>query len=116
MRVQRRLAAANANVVAIEGDVDRAEVRRLAGALLDQPGEALCEWNAARLDPDEGDLVQAGVRLDDLVRDARERPRKRVGVEESLARGLHRAHSAGSVAGIRACVVIRLLPGLTGPA
>jgi hypothetical protein len=49
------------------------------------------------------------------VRDARERPRQRVTVEEELSGRLHRAHSAAGIAGIRACVVIRLLPGLTGP-
>ena len=114
--MQRRLAAANPDVVSVEGDVDRAELRRVAGALLDQPSEALRERHAARLDPDEGDFVQARVRLDDLVRDARERPRERVGVEEDLPGCLHRAHGAGGVAGIRACAVIRLLPGLTGPA
>ena len=111
----RRLAAADGDVVAVEGDVDGAEQRRPAGALLDQSREALRERDAARLDPDERDLVEVGVGLDHLVRDARERPRERVGVEEDLPRSLHRTHGTTGIGGTRACVVIRLLSGLTGP-
>ena len=59
--MQRRLAAPHAHVVAVEGDVDRAELGRLAGALLDQPREPLRERDAARLDADERDLAEVGI-------------------------------------------------------
>src|SRR5579864_1632559 len=84
LRMQRRLAAADADVVAVEGDVDGADLGRLARALLDQPRETLRDRDAARLDPDERDLAKVGICLDDLVRDPRERARERVGVEEEL--------------------------------
>jgi hypothetical protein len=71
LRVQRRFAAANVHVVAVEGDVDRAELGCFPRPLLDQPREPLRDRDAARLDADECDLAQVGVRLDDLVRDAR---------------------------------------------
>ena len=61
LRVERGLAAADAHVVAIEGDVDGAELGRFAGALLDQAREALRERDAARLDADERDLREVGV-------------------------------------------------------
>src|SRR4051812_21707607 len=70
LRGAGRLAAADADVVAIEGDVARAEGRRFVGALLDQAREPLRERDAARLDADECHLAEIGVRLDDLVRDA----------------------------------------------
>ena len=89
--------------------------RRLAGALLDQAREPLRERHAARLDADERDLVEARVRLDDLVRDPRERPRERVGVEEELPGCLDRAHGAAGVDGPGTCVIVSLLSGLTGP-
>src|SRR5919202_1490512 len=47
---------------------------RVAGALLDQAAEPLRERNAAGLDPDECDARQVRVALDDLVRDAGQRP------------------------------------------
>ena len=68
-----------------------------------------------RLIADERNLVELGVRLDDLVSDARERSRERAGVEEDLPGRLHCAHRAARVAGLGTCVVIRLLSGLTGP-
>jgi hypothetical protein len=49
------------------------------------------------------------------VRDARQRPRERVCVEEGLAGCLDRAHSAGRIDGTGTCMVIRLLSDLTGP-
>ena len=115
LRVQRRLAAADAHVVAIEGDVDGAECRRRAGALADQAREPLRKRHAARLDADERDVGDVGIGLDDLVRDPRERPRERVGIEENLSGCLHRAHSAAGIDGAGACVIIRLLSGLAGP-
>ena len=87
-----RAAAAHLNVVAIEGDVDGAERGRLAGALLDQAPEALCKRDTAGLDSDERHAAEVGVRLDDLVGDARERPTERFFVEENGSRrGLHGA-------------------------
>jgi hypothetical protein len=114
--VERRLAAAHGDVVAVEGDVDGAEVRRLVGALLDQSAQALRERYAARVDADERDVVELGVRLDDLVGDPRERPRKRVGVEEDLLGGDSGGAQGAASRFVRAGSVIRLLPGLTGPA
>ena len=70
LRVERRLAAAHLDVVAVEGDVDGAEVDLDAAELLDQPAQPLRERDAARVDADERDRVEVGVRLDDLVGDA----------------------------------------------
>src|SRR5262249_22163528 len=83
--VQRSFAAAHLHVVAIEGDVDGAELGRLAGALSDQPCKALRERDAACLDADECDAVELGIALDDLVRDPRECSRECVGVEAEFA-------------------------------
>ena len=74
----------------MEGDVDCAELGRLAGALLDQPPQPLRERDAACLDADECDLLEVGVSLDDLVRDPRQRPRDRICIEEDLPGSLHR--------------------------
>ena len=96
-------------------------IRAAIEALFDQPCKPLGERHAACLDADEGDVAEVGIRLDDLVRDARERPRERVTVEEVLPGRLPRAaldrgaHSAAGVDGTGACVVIRLLSGLAGP-
>ena len=100
---ERRLAAADRDVVAVEGDVDGAERGRDAGALLDQAREPLRERDAAGLDPDERDVVELGVALDDLVGDSRKSPPERVRVEERSS------PESG------ACVFIRLLSGLAGP-
>ena len=91
-------------------------MQRLA-RLLDQPTETVRKGDAAGLDPDERDPRQIRVRLDDLVRDPRQRPPQCVGIEEDGSRrGLHRTHGAGRVDGLRAGSFMRLLPGLTGPA
>ena len=83
LRAPRRLAAADVDVVAVEGDVELAEVELELGALLDQAAQALGERDAARVDADERDGVELLVALDDLVRDPRERarrsPRRRAG-------------------------------------
>ena len=113
----RRTTSADLDVVAIEGDVDGAEVRSRAGPLLDQPSQTMRERDAARLDADERDSRQIGIRLDDLVRDSRQRPAQSVGIEENPPRrSLHGTHRVGSVGGLRAGSFMRLLPGLTGPA
>ena len=69
LRVDRRLAAADLDVVAVEGDVDGAELDLDAAELLDQPAEPVGEGDAARVDADERDAVELRVRLDDLVSD-----------------------------------------------
>ena len=66
----------------MEGDVERAEVDLDAAELLDQPAEALRERDAARVDADERDRVEVGVRLDDLVGDAVKGALERVCVEQ----------------------------------
>jgi hypothetical protein len=90
-----RATASDLDVVAVEGDVDRAERGSLAGAFLDQPAQALRERDTARLDPDEGDAREIGVGLDDLVRDARKRPAERFVVQDDGSRRLcHGAQTA----------------------
>jgi len=79
---------------------------------VDQAPEPLGERHPARLDPDERDVLQLGVRLDDLVRDPAERPRDRLAVEEQLLLREARAQGATVVVGT---AIIRLLPGLAGP-
>jgi hypothetical protein len=73
------------DVVAVERDVELAEVELLVGALLDQPAEALRERDAARVDPDERGGAEVVVPLDDLVRDARERALDACGIEQDPA-------------------------------
>jgi hypothetical protein len=87
--VPGRFAAADVDVVAVEGDVQLPERDLRAGELLDALAQPLRERDAARVDADEGDLREVGVALDDLVRDPRQRLRDRVGVEKrSCCRGL----------------------------
>ena len=103
LRVKRSAAAAHLDVVAVEGDVDGTDVRRGAGAFLDEAPQALGDRHAPRLDPDESDAREVRVGLDDLVRDPRERAAERIGVEQnSSGRSLHRAHNAGRVDRVRA--------------
>jgi hypothetical protein len=83
LRVQGGLAAAHVQVVAVEGDVDRPEIDLDAAEFLDQPAEAVCERDAARVDTDERDALELCVRLDDLVGDPMERARERICVEEN---------------------------------
>ncbi len=63
---------AQAEVVAVEGDVDVAERDRLAGELLDQRVQAGGEHRAAAVDADDGEVLPCGS-LDYLVSDAHER-------------------------------------------
>ena len=72
LRAARRLASAHVHVVAVEGDVELAELELDPGALLDQSPEAVCERDPARVDADERDRVEILVALDDLVCDPRE--------------------------------------------
>src|SRR3954468_21442866 len=50
LRMKRSAAAAHLNVVAVEGDVDGTDVRRGAGAFVDEAPQALGDRNAPRLD------------------------------------------------------------------
>src|SRR5207248_3116393 len=96
LRVLRRLAAADVDVVPVEGDVELAEHDLAAGEVGDPPAKALGERNAARVDADESDLVQLGVAFDDLVRDPGERPVDGLSVDQDLfALRMRHAH-AGS--------------------
>ena len=118
LRVQRRLAArAHVHVVAVKGDVERSEVERLAAEVLDQAPQPLGERHPARVDADERDVRDLVVALDDLVGDPRERPRDRLLVEEQLlGREADLTHRPRAVAGrVMACVIVRLLSGLSGP-
>ena len=82
--VQRRLAAAHLDVVAVEGDVDGAELDLLSGELGDQVPQALRERDAAGVDADERDSLELGIGLDDLVGDPRQAALDRLGVEQDL--------------------------------
>ncbi len=59
LRCERRLPAADRDVVAVEGDVDGAERGLDSGALGDQAREPPRERDAAGLDPDERDARRA---------------------------------------------------------
>src|SRR5262249_49755282 len=82
LRVQRRLAASYPDVVAIEGDVDRAEGDLRPGELLDQTAETVRERHAAGVDADQRDVVEPGVALDDLVGDAVEGAPARLAIQQ----------------------------------
>src|SRR6476469_6210454 len=71
--VPRRLAAADVDVVAVEGDVELPERDLRAGEFLDALAQPLCERDSARVDANEGDPAEVGVALDDLVRDPGQR-------------------------------------------
>ena len=105
--MSRRTPTPDLDVVAVEGDVDRAEIGRCAGALFDQSSQTVRERHAAGLDADERDAGEIGICLDDLVRDPRQRPAERISIEENGSRrGLHCAHGACRVDGLRAARLI----------
>jgi hypothetical protein len=79
-----RLAGADVDVVAVEGDVELAEGELGALELGDPPAQALGKRDAARVDADQRDALELRVALDDLVGDARQRALDRLGVEEGL--------------------------------
>ena len=86
--VPRRPAGANVDVVAVKGDVQLAEREQLSRALFDEAAQAMRERNAARVDTDECHRAEVLVALDDLVRDAGERPADRLVVEQIFDAGL----------------------------
>jgi hypothetical protein len=79
-----RLAAADVDVVSMEGDVELPEGDLGTADLCDPPAKPLGERDAARVNADERDPGQVWIALDDLVGDARQRALDRVGVEENL--------------------------------
>jgi hypothetical protein len=89
--VARRLAGADVDVVAVEGDVELAERDLGAAQLCDPPPQPLRQRNASRVDSDQRDPVEVGVALDDLVRDPRQRALDRLGIEDGLRFGGLRA-------------------------
>ena len=92
--VTGRLAGADVDVVAVEGDVELAERDLGAAQVGDSAAQPLRDGHASRVDPDEGDALEIRVALDDLVCDPRQRALDRLGIEDSLGfRGL-RAHGA----------------------
>jgi hypothetical protein len=108
--VAGRLAGADVDVVAVEGDVELAERDLGAVQIGNAAAQPLGERHAAGVDPHQGDALEVRVGLDDLVRDPRERALDRLGIEDSLGfRGL-RAQGA-----LRALLTCRLLSGLSGP-
>ena len=115
--MDRSLSPAHLDVVAVEGDVDRAEPDLAAGELGDQVPQSLRERDASRVDADERDSVEVGVALDDLVGDPRQAALDRLAVEENLVggnAGLAQRFASVSVRA-QACVYIGLLSGLSGP-
>ena len=95
LRVERRPAAADEHVVAVERDVDGADVDLHARALGDERPQPVGKRHAAGVDADERQRVEVGVALDQLVRDSGERPLDRRGVEQGLGRiaaGVLRRH------------------------
>ena len=71
-------------VVAVERDVDGAELDLLPAPLLDQRREPLGERDAAGVDADERQPAEVVVALDDLVRDPGEGALEALGVEQVL--------------------------------
>jgi hypothetical protein len=72
--MKRRLPAPHENVVAVERDVDRAELGLDPAPLGDECLEPLRQRDAPRVDPDEGKARDVVVALDQLVREPSERP------------------------------------------
>ena len=100
--VQRLLAAADDDVVAMKRDVDAPERDLDATEVFDQTTEPLGQRDAAGLDADERDAREVAVPLDDLMGDAGDRPAQRLRVQEDAPRIDMRSHK-------------QLLSGLSGP-
>src|SRR5262249_44653677 len=96
LRVLRRLAPADVDVVAVERDVELAERDLAAGEVRNPPTQTLGARDAAGMDPDESDPAARGIALDDPVGEPGE-PALDVGpIEQNgLARGVHSAHARG---------------------
>src|SRR3954451_11273793 len=102
LSVDRPLAAAHDDVVAMEGDVDAPDCHLDPAEVRDQPPEPLGERNAPRLNADESDTREVAVALDDLVSDAGDGPVERLRVQEDTPCIDMRSHK-------------QLLSGLSGP-
>ena len=83
--MQRRLAAANLYVVAVEGYVDHSELDRVPGSLGNQRAQPLGDRDAAGLNAYERKALEILGLLDQLMSDARERALDRLGVEDDLS-------------------------------
>jgi hypothetical protein len=84
------------DVVAVEGDVECSEGELGAAPLRDEAAQARGQRHSARLDADERDTLEFVVPLDDLVRDAPERFRDRLRIEQD-----GRGRAIGDVRGHR---------------
>ena len=73
---------AQPDVVAVKRDVDGAEGHRHPLDLLEHRGEPFGERHAAGLQPDDDNVFQPAVALDDLVGDAHQGPSNLVGVHD----------------------------------
>src|SRR5262245_27855978 len=93
-----------ADVVAVEGDVDRPDGDVDALEPLDRLGEAVGDGDAPRVQPDEHHVARSVVPLDDLVRDAGVGAAEVVGVEDLRLQRKQMAPGGGRVA--RASVVV----------
>ena len=80
---------AEADVVAVEGDVERADRDLTAFELLDGGGQAAGDRGPAGVEADEDEVVGAVVALDDLVGDAGVGPAQVAGVEHTRAEFSH---------------------------
>jgi hypothetical protein len=85
--VRGSLAAADVDVVAVEGDVELSERDLAAGDVCDAPAQPLCERDATGVDADERDPLELRVALDDLVRDPHDNALDRLGIEKDLFGG-----------------------------
>jgi hypothetical protein len=93
----RERAPADADVVAVEGDVHAAERRRGARVLADQAGQALGERHPSGVDADERELLGVAVPLHDLVGDAGDRAAELVSRDQLSL--VHRAQRRRRVRG-----------------
>jgi hypothetical protein len=100
--VNRALAAADDDVVAVKGDVHAPERDLDTAEVGDQAAEPLGKRHATGLDADEGDTRKVAVPLDDLVSDAGDRPVQRLRIQQNAPSIDMRSHE-------------QLLSGLSGP-
>jgi hypothetical protein len=84
-----------ADVVAIEGDVEGTDGDRETFELLDGVGQAACQRQAPGVEPDEHHVVGTTIALHDLVGDTGLRPANVAGVEHA-----HRGPSRRSLTGL----------------
>ena len=91
-----------ADVVAVERDVERAVDGLAVLERRDRRGQAPRQRNAARVQADEHDVLGAVIALDDLVRDASQRPAEIGGVEDLRPQYLGRVRAHQICGPIRA--------------